>query len=111
MQIAGILIQGLFFSFKTLYQDGLVYDSKSYMRKRRNVSFFVKYKFCDEYFIGEIDSFIKVNQCLCNLECTHHSEYYAIIVRYNVILPFIETCVPNGQINNIKVCRKDPRQS
>ncbi|KAF7996175.1 hypothetical protein HCN44_001315 [Aphidius gifuensis] len=54
---------GLIYLFTRLYQNGLVYDSKSYTRARKNASSFVKYEFQRELLIGEIDSFVKIIHC------------------------------------------------
>lgn len=47
-------------TFKRLYQGGIVYDSKSYNRKRRTNSSLVKYELDGSICTGIINTFVKV---------------------------------------------------
>lgn len=80
---SGIIISGKCFSFTRLYKDGIEYDSESYHRQRKTISYYVKYVHNNKLYIGKILEFIKLRRCFCNSEncqnCYLNSEYYAII--------------------------------
>ncbi|CAG5073522.1 Protein of unknown function [Cotesia congregata] len=78
-----------YYFFHRLFKNRVVFDSKSYERKRKTISNVVKYYFNGELKTGIVETFIKA--CRCNLRdcewgnCDSNSDYYAILVKCYVL--------------------------
>lgn len=92
--------------FYRLSKNHVVFDSKSYKRKRRTVSWAVKYMYNGELLVGIVEKFIKASKCnlrTCECgNCNERSDYYAIIHKCVVL----EVILEDDDLDLLLLCKK-----